>query len=489
MVILWRQIFFSFERCSFASSGYCILSFVLDNFQILPFISSLIFAITLKMRFVVPIDSTFRNKRLKLEERQAIAKFLLKESKEGSLKYGSITQAAMLFKKSIRTIQRIWKQCQSSVDNGMSSLDVSLRLTGKVGRKRIGVDINQVKEIPLYRRTNIRSLAFAMNMAKSTVFRRVKDGTLRPHSNSIKPQLTEGNKKVRLQYCLSMIDQNTIHINPMFMNMFNYVHIDEKWFFLSKKVERYYLLPGEHEPDPYRSYKSKNFIPKVMFMAAVARPRFDENGIELFSGKIGIFSFVVKEPAKRNSKNRTAGTMETKPIQSVTKDITRACLIEKVLPAIRAKWPASDSNNPIFLQQDNARPHIGNNDLEFIEAARQDGFDIRLCFQPSNSPDLNVLDLGFFRAIQSLQYQKAPKNVDELVEAVERSFDEMKAKQLNHVFLTLQSCMIEVMKDSGGNNYKVPHLNKNGLEREENLPLQLHCDIDIVNKDLALLQQ
>ncbi|KAM3205888.1 hypothetical protein P3L10_029298 [Capsicum annuum] len=181
--------------------------------------------------------------------------------------------------------------------------------------------------------------------------------------------------------------------------------------------------------------------------------------------------------------------METKPIQSVTKDITRVCLIEKVLPAIRAKWTASDSNNTIFSQQDNARTHIGNNDLEFIEVARQDGFDIRLCFQPSNSPDLNVLDLGFFRAIQSLQYQRAPKIVDELVEAVERSSDEMKAKQLNHVFLTLQSCMIEVMKDSGGNNYKVPHLNKNGLEREENLPLQLHCDIDIVNKDLALLQQ
>ncbi|XP_047261067.1 uncharacterized protein LOC124894430 [Capsicum annuum] len=182
-------------------------------------------------------------------------------------------------------------------------------------------------------------------MAKSTVFRRVKDGTLRPHSSSIKPQLTEGNTK---------------------------------WFFLSKKVERYYLLPEEHEPDPYRSYK-------------------------------------IKEPAKRNSKNRTAGTMETKPIQSVTKDITRACLIEKDLPAIRAKWPASESHNPIFSQQDNARPHIGNNDLEFIEVAQQDGFDIRLCFQPSNSPDLNVLDLGFFRAIQSLQYQKAPKNVDELM--------------------------------------------------------------------------
>ncbi|KAM3288791.1 hypothetical protein P3S67_022221 [Capsicum chacoense] len=314
----------------FCIFDYCILSFVLDNFQILPFISSLIFVITLKMSFVIPIYSTFRNKRLKLEERQEIAKFLLKESKEESLKYESITQAAMLFKKSIRTIQRIWKQCQSSVHNGMSSLDVSLRLTGKVGRKRIGVDINQIKEIPLCRRTNIRSLAFAMNMTKSTIFRRVKDGTLRPHSNFIKPQLAEGNKN----------------------------------------VERYYLLPGEHEPYPYRSYKSKNFIPKVFFI-------------------------VVKEPAKRNRKNRTAGTMETKPIQSVTKDITRAFLIEKVLPAIREKWPASDSNNLIFLQQDNARPHIGNNDFEFIDAARKDGFDIRLCFEPSYSPDLNVLDLGF----------------------------------------------------------------------------------------------
>ncbi|KAH0641978.1 hypothetical protein KY290_033580 [Solanum tuberosum] len=397
---------------------------------------------------VFPEDPTTRNKRLKFEERQAIADWLLKESKEGKLIYGSLKQAGILFNKSRRTILRIWKQCKSSVDNG-TPLDVSSKLVGRVGRKRVEVDFNQVKETPLCRRTNIRSLAFAMNMAKSTVFWRIKDGTIRTHTNSIKPQLTEQNKK----------------------------------------SERYYLLPEEHEPDPYRSCKSKNFIPKVMFMAAVARPRFDENGIELFFGKIGIFPFVVKEPAKRNSKNRTAGTLETKPILSVTKDITTACLIEKVLPAIRSKWPASDSNIPIFKKQDNARPHIGVNDLEFVEATQKDGFDIRLCFQPPNSPDLNLLDLGFFRAIQSLQYQKAPSNVDELVEVVERSFDEMKVEQLNHVFLTLQSCMIEVMKDNGGNNYKVPHLNKNRLEREDNLPLQLCCDIGIVNHVSTLLQQ
>ncbi|XP_049394793.1 uncharacterized protein LOC125859114 [Solanum stenotomum] len=349
---------------------------------------------------VFPEDPTTKSKRLKFEKHQAIADWLLKESKEGKLKYGSLKQASILFNKSRRTISRIWKQCKSSVDNG-TPLDVSSKLVGRVGRKWVEVDINQVKETPLCHRTNIRSLAFAMNMTKSTVFRRIKDGTIRTHTNSIKPQLTEQNKK----------------------------------------SERYYLLPEEHETDPYRSCKSKNFIPKVMFMAAVARPRFDENGIELFSGKIGIFPFVVKEPTKRNSKNRTAGTLETKLIISVTKDITRACLIEKVLPAIRSKWPAWDSNIPIFIQQDNARPHIGVNDLEFVEAAQKDGFDIRLCFQPPNSPDLNVLDLGFFRAIQSLQYQKALSNVDELVEAVERSFDEMKVEQLNHIIMPLQKAV------------------------------------------------
>ncbi|KAH0650432.1 hypothetical protein KY290_032424 [Solanum tuberosum] len=176
----------------------------------------------------------------------------------------------------------------------------------------------------------------------------------------------------------------------------------------------------------------------------------------------------LKEPTKRNNKNRIAGTIETKLILSVTKDITRSCLIEKVLPAIRSKWPASTSSAPIFIQQDNARPHIGVNDLKFMEATHRDGFDIK--------------------AIQSLQYQNASSNVDEFVEVVEKSFNEMKVERLNHVFLTLQCCMNEVMKDRGDNNYKVPHMNKEILERENDLPLQVRCDVDAVNQALTLLQ-
>ena len=49
----------------------------------------------------------------------------------------------------------------------------------------------------------------------------------------------------------------------------------------------------------------------------------------------------------------------------------------------------------IFIQQDNTRVHIRYDDQEFRQIATADGFDIHLMCQPANSPDLNVLDLGF----------------------------------------------------------------------------------------------
>ena len=113
-----------------------------------------------------------------------------------------------------------------------------------------------------------------------------------------------------------------------------------------------------------------------MFLAVVARPRFDAQGNEIFSGKNGVFPFVTLERARRASANRAADTLETKPITSVTKDIVRSYLIEKVIPAIKAKWPREDLNYPIFIQQDNARAHIQLVDEEFCRVATQNGFEV-----------------------------------------------------------------------------------------------------------------
>lgn len=48
-----------------------------------------------------------------------------------------------------------------------------------------------------------------------------------------------------------------------------------------------------------------------MFYAAVAKPRWNEEGECTFDGKLGIFPLTQQKPAKNNSKNRAAGTMVT----------------------------------------------------------------------------------------------------------------------------------------------------------------------------------
>jgi hypothetical protein len=39
-----------------------------------------------------------------------------------------------------------------------------------------------------------------------------------------------------------------LHDDPKFKGLFDHVFIDEKWFFLTQKSEKYYLLPDEDDP-------------------------------------------------------------------------------------------------------------------------------------------------------------------------------------------------------------------------------------------------
>jgi hypothetical protein len=66
--------------------------------------------------------------------------------------------------------------------------------------------------------------------------------------------------------------------------------------------------------EPERSIQNKDQITKVMFRIAVARPRFDANGVCIFDGKIRMWPFVKREAAQQTSCNRARGTMETKPV-------------------------------------------------------------------------------------------------------------------------------------------------------------------------------
>ena len=289
---------------------------------------------------------------------------------------------------------------------------------GRVGRKVTPVDLEALRNIPLKQRMTIEDVCTALGMSKWTIQRYLKKGYLRRHSSSIKPYLTEANKRSRLQWCVDMVNRELLD-DPRFKELYDFVFIDEKWFYLHQKNERYYLLPEEDEP--HRTCKNKNYIPRLMFLCVCAQPRF-RDGNCIFDGRIGCFPLVRYEPAMRGNERtgRVRGDLVMKPITSITRDVIRDFMINQVLPAIRAKWPREYVGKPIFIQQDNAPSHLKLDDPDFCEAAKLGGFDIRIIYQSPNSLDFNILDLNFFRAIQAIQYKKNAKTMEDLVPAVQQ---------------------------------------------------------------------
>ncbi|XP_074314595.1 uncharacterized protein LOC141649819 [Silene latifolia] len=222
-------------------------------------------------------------------------------------------------------------------------------------------------------------------------------------------------------------------------------------------------------------------------MATVARHRYDEDGVVLFDGKIGIFPFIYEAEALRSSKNREKGTLEVKPIESITKEVIKQCLIERVIPAIKAKWPLNASRR-IYIQQDNAKPHISAQDLDFLSVAKSDGFDIDLVCQPPNSPDLNILDLVFFRSIQTLQHKKCPESILELIESVGKAYDEIDNEKLKFVWVFLHACMNEILRDEGNNSFLIPHIGKRKVQRTGILETKVKPNMECLQRALHALE-
>lgn len=307
-----------------------------------------------------------RKKQLSEHECRAIFDFLSARKKNpdvsDKLIIGTIPAAASRFKVSETSIRKLYNRGCRSVSEGTFIPDITARHAGRSGRKKaLELDTEAIMALPLTLRQNIRSTAHHLNVSKSSLHRRIKEGGLiRPHTSAIKPFLTEQNMLQRVQFCISHVDLDSSTNVYNFDLMMNTVHIDEKWFYLTRTEQRYYLAIGQ-EP-PHRTAKSKNFITKVM-----------------------------------------------------------------------------------------------------------------------------LLDLGFFRAIQSLQHQLPQRGIDDLIRATEKAFMEIESTALNNVFLTLHGCMLEIMTCNGGNNYRLPHIGKASLRRSNSLPTSLTCPVEVVNQATKLI--
>ena len=169
---------------------------------------------------------------------------------------------------------------------------------GTVGQKR--KDRVELKDrtvlLPLNQRSTFDGLAAGLDISIGLAYNLLKEegSLLRSVQSSIKPSLTETQKWHRVEWVLSRIDTRTVEeenlrLRPRghdwkFENHLDTVHVDESWF-LQTEVSRCYIL-GKDEADPYRSTRHKSHIEKIMFLSAVARPRWDPGLKKNWDGKI-----------------------------------------------------------------------------------------------------------------------------------------------------------------------------------------------------------
>lgn len=56
--------------------------------------------------------------------------------------------------------------------------------------------------------------------------------------------------------------------------------------------------------------------------------------------------------------------------------------------------------------------------------------------------------------MQSLQHQTSPNNIDELIETVNVTFDNVSLEIMDNTFLSPEQVMLEAMKNDGFNNFE-----------------------------------
>jgi hypothetical protein len=354
-----------------------------------------------------------------------------------------------------------------------------------------------VRQLRLTERQNFRMLAKNVAVPLPTLHRLFKKGVFRRHTSALKPFLTEENKVSRVAYCLDEIDGATVTGGGevRFKGMFDRVDIDEKWFYQTSDGKNYILTAAEFEEEeggdeaddeatPHRTIRHKCHIPKVMFLCAQARPRWDPHRNAMWDGKLGLWPIGHWAPAQRASINRPAGTMVWHD-QAVTKDSYRRLLLEKVFPSIIELWPRGEwqrANFIIRVQQDGAPTHIDPDDDLLLQGLQQLNIEdkVLLYTQPANSPDVNINDLGFFRALQALYQKTTPANVGEIIAQVQQAYNDYDYNKINRIWLSLQCCLNEIIKHHGNNDYKLVHMQKDRLERDGQLPVTIAvCDIGV----------
>lgn len=183
--------------------------------------------------------------------------------------------------------------------------------------------------------------------------------------------------------------------------------------------------------------------------------------------------------ARQSRSNLFAGILKQR-FFSVTKETYKKLFLNFVIPAMGENFPSSLSQKNIVYHS-SASPHNIAYDGEILMAC-DDCPTIDITLQPANSPDFNVLDLGFFSLIYSFPDHLNARKIDVLVSALSEDFHETIYMILDRVQFSLQMCLQEVMKDVERNGYRISHSDKSQVSSQLYQWLQtIECKASILH--------
>ena len=366
----------------------------------------------------------------------------------------------------------------------------AIKFTPAVAKKLI--DINNRNWGALSFKRSAGKLANeGINMLHVTARTWCRELGMRRRRRYIKPKLTLLHKISRLSFFLSLIDTKS----DQFTGLNNVVHGDEKCFFnfMMKDGQVCRIFPNKDShyqlPAPPRVFH-KSRMPKVMVLSVCARPR----PFYGFDGKVGLWSFTLERPAKRN--NIRTGTVvgETIILEDVrvdaveyrTKVMAKGGVFEKMrdvmwwfhtaaryktvagvrVPCrkiVGGKWRFSnnegtkcpEAGTQLLYQHDGARSHTARvNTQVFASYGKMKGFCVEVVVQPAQSPDLNVDGLAFFNSFQSEVSLVAKEIRRDLLDAIIKCWHKYPIEKIESVWRCLSSSFHGVLDSFGDNDYK-----------------------------------
>ncbi|CAN0246369.1 unnamed protein product, partial [Discosporangium mesarthrocarpum] len=266
-----------------------------------------------------------------------------------------------------KTVSKLWSNDAEQLAKG-KELCLDSRRERSAGEEATIKSLNADLRTLTVQKLASKLKELGVQKSRTTIFRWLNEMGAQMKRRWIKPRLLDHHGALRTEFVVDQVNNRY----GTFHDMFNVVHIDESWFYLMVDDQKIRVFPvGDMPGAPKLQHKSR---------------------------KSCLLWQMGPQIRKKNSTERSEfGVCVSSRRPNVPARIVRGewdLVYDAPEPSNQAQHALDGEGGEISVQQDDATPHTGKGNLEWLsEAGKRQGFHIKLCTQPAQSPDSNINDL------------------------------------------------------------------------------------------------